>query len=280
MNSFLTINLLVFFGSLVALVGGVVFLGVKPLARFLTKYASSFAAGVLLTVSLLGLLPEAVHELGESAFAWVLGAFVVTYLFETFVFQLHHHDDDEYHAHHHTSAVPLIIFGDTIHNFIDGMAIAATYMANPALGLTTAFSTFLHEVPHEMSDFGVLLHAGWKRKKIILVNAISALSSFVGAWAVWFMADSLDIVGYLLALSGGIFLYLAASDFLPKPGKHVSHKQSVLVMLVGMLVMYGALTLVPHAHEVETHDDHHHHEEHCDHDHEEHEEHHDHLEEE
>jgi zinc and cadmium transporter len=247
MSTFLTLNLLVLFGSLVALAGGVLCLGIKPLRQFLATYASSFAAGVLLTVSLLGLLPEAVHELDEAAFLWVLGAFVATYLFENFLFALHHHEDEAYHSHH-TSAVPLIIFGDTIHNFIDGMAIAATYLASPGLGITTALSTFLHEVPHEMSDFGVLLHAGWRRTKIIAVNVLSAMSSFVGAWAVWLTAESLGVVGPLLAVSGGIFLYLAASDFLPKPGKNVSHKKAVGVMLLGILIMYAALTLIPHEH--------------------------------
>lgn len=255
MSDFLTLNLLVLFGSVIALVGGVLCLGIKPLRQFLTKYASSFAAGVLLTVALLGLLPEAVHELGEAAFVWVFGAFLATYLFENFLFALHHHEDDSYHSHH-TSSVPLVIFGDTIHNLIDGMAIAATYLANPALGVTTAISTFLHEVPHEMSDFGVLLHAGWRRKKIIAVNVLSALSSFAGAWAVWLAAESFAVVGYLLAISGGIFLYLAASDFLPKPSKHDSHKTAVGVMLLGVIVMYATFTLLPHSHEAEAHDDH------------------------
>jgi len=245
MNDFLSLNLLVLFGSLVALIGGLICLGIKPLARLLSHYAASFAAGVLLTVALLGLLPEAVHELGETAFAWLLGAFIVTYLFENFIFELHHHEGDQ-HAHH-TAAVPLIIFGDTIHNFIDGAAIAAAYLAAPALGITTAFSTFLHEVPHEMGDFGVLLQAGWQRKKIIWVNVLSALTSFLGAWSVWFIAEELAIVGYLLAISAGIFLYLAASDFLPKPQKVVSHKKAVLIMLLGVLVMIAITKLVPHS---------------------------------
>jgi zinc and cadmium transporter len=244
MNGFLFLNLLVLLGSLVALVGGLICLGIKPLARFLSHYATSFAAGVLLAVTLLGLLPEAVHELGEPAFAWTLGAFIVTYLFENFIFALHHHEGDQ-HAHH-TSAIPLVIFGDTIHNFIDGAAIAAAYLATPALGITTAFSTFLHEVPHEMGDFGVLLQAGWRRRKIIWANLLSALTSFLGAWLVWFVAEELAVVGYLLAVSAGIFLYLAASDFLPKPQKGVADKKAVMVMLAGILIMMLIIKLVPH----------------------------------
>ncbi|MFH2118658.1 MAG: ZIP family metal transporter, partial [Candidatus Paceibacterota bacterium] len=167
-----------------------------------------------------------------------------TYLFENFIFEIHHHEENQ-HAHH-TSAVPLVIFGDTIHNFIDGATIAATYMANPALGVTTTISTFLHEVPHEMSDFGVLLQAGWRKKHIILINAISASVSFLGAWSVWWLAEELAIIGYLLAISAGIFLYLAASDFLPKPNSHISPKKEVGVMLMGILIMMIIFKLVPH----------------------------------
>lgn len=250
MQNFLNINLLVLFGSLVALVGGLISLSFKPLTNLFTRYGSSFASGVLLTVSLIGLLPEAAHEMGESVFLWVLLAFLATYIFENFLFELHHHDHDSRHSTH-ASAIPLIIFGDTIHNFIDGAAIAASYLANPALGLTTALSTFLHEVPHEMSDFGVLLQAGWRRRKIIWLNSLSALAAFLGAYSVMIAAQTLSVVGPLLAISAGIFLYLAASDFLPKPSKNFPYKKAVVAMLLGIVTMWIALSLVPHSHVLE-----------------------------
>jgi zinc and cadmium transporter len=246
MANLLTINLLVLLGSLVALVGGLIGLWFKPLNKLLTKYATAFAAGVLLTISLLGLIPEAIHELGESAFLWVLGAFVGTYLFESLLFELHHHDDGRKHHHHQPAAVPLVIFGDTIHNFIDGATIAAAYFAHPGLGITLTFSTLLHEMPHEMADFGILLQAGWPRKKIVFINVLSALASFGGAYAVIMTAQTLEILGYLLAISGGIFLYLAAGDFLPKPGRYISHKKAAWAMIAGVLIMIAALTLIPH----------------------------------
>lgn len=247
MQEFLTLNALVLFGSVIALAGGIACLKIKPLARFLNQYASSFAAGVLLTIALIGLLPEAVHELGSTAFTLFVLSFLGTYVFESFFFDLHHHHEDDHHPHH-TSALPLIIFGDTIHNFIDGAAIAATFLASPALGITTAVSTFLHEVPHEMSDFGVLMQAQWSEKKIILTNILSALAAFAGAYAVYFFANTMEILGYLLAVSGGIFLYLGASDFLPKPGKVDAVKKSVWVCLAGAAVIFATVTLIPHTH--------------------------------
>jgi len=162
MENFLAINLLVLFGSLVALGAALASLRIKPLTRLFTRYGTSFASGVLLTVTLLDLIPEAVHEMGETAFFWVLFSFLATYIFENYLFTLHHHPDQHHHAAH-TTVVPLIIFGDTIHNLIDGAAIAAAYLATPSLGVVTALSTFLHEVPHEMGDIGVLLAAGWRR---------------------------------------------------------------------------------------------------------------------
>lgn len=244
MNNFLSINFLVLFGSLAALAVGVLCLQNKFLSRLLTKHATSFAAGVLLAISLLGLIPEAAHELGESAFLIVLVSFLATYIFENLVFALHHHSDDTHG--HHTAAIPLVIVGDTIHNFIDGAAIAATYVVNPGLGITTAISTFLHEVPHEIADFGVLLAAGWKKRKIIMVNILSALTSFAGAYIVLMLAEMGNILGYLLAISGGIFLYLGASDFLPKPGKAGSSRPAVVALLVGIAAIFIALTLIPH----------------------------------
>lgn len=245
MNEIWIISLLVLFGSLIALGGGLLFLQIKSLAKFLNDYASSFAAGVMLTVALLGLIPEAVHELGEPAFLTVLLAFLTTYLFENYLFQLHHHQDKDHH-NHQAIAAPIVIIGDTIHNFIDGAAIAAAYLANPALGITTAISTFLHEVPHEIADFSVLLQLGWQKRKVVWTNVLSALTSFLGAFAVILTAKTLDVLGYLLAIAGGLFLYLAASDFLPKPGDHLSHKKAIWVMVAGVVIMMVVLMTLPH----------------------------------
>lgn len=240
---------LAFVGSVIALSGGVLFLFSETLSDVLERYAVPFAAGVLVTVSLAGLLPESLDILSESALLVVLAAFVGAYLFEHVLFQVHHH-----RGHHNEAkykgAVPLIIIGDSIHNFIDGVTIAATYLIAPGLGVITTLSTFLHEVPHEIGDFGILLHAGWKKKKVLWVNILSASTTLVGAlFVVLFLRDT-SVIGYLLAISSGIFLYLGASDFLP----HVEHqaKKSVLLtvsFIVGVLVMLAALLVIPHSHE-------------------------------
>lgn len=243
------INLLIlaFIGSLAGLVGGVVLLIKKDWAKSLCHYAVPFAAGVLLSVSLLHLLPEAVHEIGGRAFPLALLALLGSFLFEKYFAHLHHHD------HHHRSklkaSVPLVLFGDTIHNFIDGVAIAAAYLADPTFGVIVAFASFLHETPHEIGDFGILMSAGWSRRKAFVANLISALFTFPGALLVFFaFRDAGDQVGSLLAFSAGIFLYLGASDFLPEVGeeeKGITTSRKIIVLLLGVGIMFALTFFSP-----------------------------------
>lgn len=246
MTDLVKIVLLSILGGVVGLAGGVAMLTVKPWTKILSKYAVPFAAGVLLTVSLLGLIPEAVEITGEAAMGIVFLGFLAAYIFESVFFALHHHVGHEHDKH--SASVGLIIFGDTIHNFIDGIAIAASYLISPGLGLITAISTLLHEIPHEIGDFGILLKAGWKKGKIIGVNLISGLATVLGALAVYYLKPSELIEGNLLAVAAGLFLYLGASDFLPQAGEDDNKWRSMLVMLLGVGVMYLTLSLVPHSH--------------------------------
>lgn len=249
MNPLIAILLLSFIGSVSGLVGGVIFLLKKEWARTLSKYAVPFAAGVLLSVSLLHLLPEAVHLTGETAYFIVLIALLSSFFFEQYFAHLRHHEDRK-HTMTKASA-PLVIFGDTIHNFIDGVAIASAYLIDPYFGLVVTLSTFLHETPHEIGDFGVLMSAGWSRSKTFIANIFSATATFPGALLVFFfLRDAHDKIGILLAFSAGIFLYLGASDFLPEVGEEekgtVKWKKFSL-LVIGVLTMY-ALSIFSPAH--------------------------------
>lgn len=236
------ILLLSFVGSIAGLVGGAFFLVKKDWARVLSRFAVPFAAGVLLSVSLLHLLPEAVHETGENAYFVVLMAFLGSFLFEEFFAHLHHHEHRK--ATMHRSSIPLVLFGDTIHNFIDGVAIASAYLADPIFGVVVTLATFLHETPHEIGDFGILIGAGWSRTKTFVANLFSALATFPGAFLVlFFVRDAHEKIGVLLAISAGVFLFLGASDFLPEVGededKSVLMKELFLLLLgVGIMVLF------------------------------------------
>lgn len=256
--------LLSLLGGVVALIGGIVMLLVPRWSKVLLTYSVPFAAGVLLTISLLGLIPEALHMAGEGIFLIVLVSFLAAYLFEQFFFALHHHD------HGHSSDTKpiskgsawLVIVGDSIHNLIDGIAIGAAFLVSPALAVVTAISSFLHEVPHEIGDFGVLLKAGWRKRHIIIVNFLSALLTVAGALLVYVLLPSNQVVGYAMAISAGIFLYLGASDFLPHMHKGVSRIGMVTTLLLGVVLMAVIIQAVPHAHEGGEHEAHEAHEDH------------------
>lgn len=251
MDTIVNLFFLSLIGSVIALLGGVVFLYNRKLARVLQKHSISFAAGILITVSLLVLLPEALDQIGENALIVVLFAFFGAYLFEHFFVFIHHHEDRQ-HTHRRVdleSSVPLVIVGDTIHNFIDGVAIAASFFVSPGLGLITALSTFLHEIPHEIGDFGILLKAGWKKSKILWVNILSASATVVGAFLTFFFAESSAFIGFMLAVSSGIFLYLGTIDFLPHISDGYSSKARSLVPLaIGIGIMLATVLFIPHAH--------------------------------
>jgi zinc and cadmium transporter len=249
MNPLIAVLILSFIGSIAGLVGGVIFLIKEEWARALSKYAVPFAAGVLLSVSLLHLLPEAVHLTGEPAYFIVLIALLCSFFFEQYFAHLHHHEG---HKHVETKAsAPLVVFGDTIHNFIDGVAIASAYLVDPYFGLVVTLSTFLHEAPHEIGDFGVLMSAGWSRGKTFLANLFSATATFPGALLVFFfLRDAHEKIGILLAVSAGIFLYLGASDFLPEVGeeeKGVPTWKKLSLLVIGVLLMY-VLSIISPAH--------------------------------
>lgn len=247
MFDLLSIVVLVLFGSVFALIGGLVFLSVPKWSEALAMYSVPFAGGVLLTVALIGVLPESAEILDHSAFVITLVTFLVVYLFENLLFSLHHHDED---GHHHIAkkSAWFVMLGDTIHNFIDGVAIAAAFIISPGLGTITAISTFLHEVPHEIGDFGILLKAKWSKRNIILTNVFSACTSLVGAIVVYFIEPSDYVLGVLLAISAGIFLYLGASDFLPHAGKHLSKDKMMLALLLGVGLMVVSILVIPHRH--------------------------------
>lgn len=243
----LIILLLAFFGSIIALLGGVIFLFNKKWSSSLEKRSVPFAAGVLLAISLIGLLPEAMDILGEKALVIVLLTFAAVYVFENICFQVHHHENQHCRINY-KSAIPLVLIGDTIHNFIDGVAIASSYLISPGLGLITALSTFLHEVPHEIADFGILLSAGWTKKNILLINILSACATIIGALFVVLFLREDSFIGILLAVSAGIFLYLGASDFVPQ----IEHERkkpiiSISFFLLGIFIMLFVLNLISHS---------------------------------
>lgn len=200
----------------------------------------SFAAGALVGVSFLELLPEALEATDNHAA--VLGSallgFVFFYVMGRFLMWHHCHDE---HCRAKASA-PLVMFGDTVHNFLDGLAIAASFLIGAPLGIMTSLAIIFHEVPQEVGDFAVLLHGGYTRARALLVNGVSALACVAGGIiGFYFFEGFREFLPYLLAVTAGGFLYLGASDLLPQT--HESTKRASIFkftvsFLTGMLVLW------------------------------------------
>ena len=247
------ILLFTFIGSVGALIGGIILLSYEKFALKVSHFLASFAAGILLGTAFFDLLPEAVHE-GEKAdiniFPWVLFGIVLFFLIERFIHWFHHHEEFHKEKDESKSTLPLIIVGDTMHNFIDGVVIAATFMVSIPLGIATSLSVFAHEIPQEIGDFGLMLHKGLKPKKIILVNVLSAAAAFLGAVITYSVGNILE--GYLpmfLAVTAGFFIYIASSDLIPEihheKRKGFAFIESALLIL-GVVVMAVSVSLLGH----------------------------------
>ena len=240
-------------GSIGALVGGVILLSKEQFAIRISHFLASFAAGVLLGAAFVDLLPEALEhaeELGSeiNIFGWVLAGILSFFLAERFIHWFHHHSNHSEKAHleEKKSVVPLIIFGDTFHNFIDGVAIAATFMIDIQLGIITTLAVAAHEIPQEIGDFGLLLHRGMSRMRVLQVNVLSALAALVGAILTYFLGASIEgFLPAMLSLAAGFFIYIALSDLIPEihgeDRKDVAFWETVL-LLFGVVVIWLAVT--------------------------------------
>ena len=208
-------------GSVVSLIGGILLFIREKAVYKVAHLLASFAAGALLATAFIDLLPEAFEAAEHSGsdvniFTWVLLGFLFFFLIERFIYWFHHHHSPEEHQKDQ-AVVPLIIFGDSIHNFIDGVAIAASFLVSVPLGIVTTFAVAAHEIPQEIGDFGVLLHKGLKKTKVLLINLLSSLAALVGAILTYNLGEVVE--GYLpvfLAITAGFFIYIAASDLIPE----------------------------------------------------------------
>ena len=253
MSTLANILLFTFLGSIGALIGGLILLSKEKFALKISHFLASFAAGVLLGAAFFDLLPEAAHggeELGINVFSWALIGIVVFFLIERSIHWFHHHEEFHEHKKESKSTIPLIIIGDTVHNFVDGIVIAATFMISAPLGIVTALSVAAHEIPQEIGDFGLLLHKGLNRKKIILVNVLSASVAILGALLTYSLGNVLEpYLPILLALTAGFFIYIASSDLIPEihyeKRKGFALIESIL-LLVGVLVIWISVSLLGH----------------------------------
>lgn len=255
MSTLSYILIFTFIGSIGALIGGLALLANKSFAQRISHFLAAFAAGTLLGAAFFDLLPEAAHEaeeLGIDVYLWVLTGIIVFFLMERFIHWFHHHEKQHQLEAEEKSTIPLIVAGDTLHNFVDGVVIAATFLVSVPLGIVSTFAVFAHELPQEIGDFGLLLHKGLSRKKVILVNILSAAAAFLGAVLTYTTGEVLERqVPILLAITSGFFIYIATSDLMPEINMEKNKKFTLIktgLLLVGILTIYFAVSFLEHGH--------------------------------
>jgi len=234
-------------GGSLSLIGGLILLWREKLAKRISAYLISFAAGALLGAAFFELLPEALEGIGESIFLFVLLGIIFVLVFEKFLGYFHHHDPE---LHSNSLSVQTILLGDTLHNFIDGMAIALAFGVSTQVGMATTFAVFIHEIPQEIGDFGVLIRHGYTRKKIIGYNLLTAFATLVGAVLTYFAFPYLpdNFIFYGLALAAGTFIYISTSDLIPELREQTAGGfglPHMLVILLGIVTVGLLSGIIP-----------------------------------
>ncbi len=202
------------------------------------KSLVSLSAGVLLGTALLHVLPEAFEGPAspQSLFATLLGGLLFFWLLEKAELYRHdhHHGGGGHHHHHHFDAQQAgrgglsVLVGDAVHNFCDGIIIAAAFLTDASLGWVTALAILAHEIPQEAGDYIVLLGAGFSRAKALLYNAISGLAAVVGGVLGYYLvADWHGVLPYLLVVASSSFVYVAVADLLPQLQQRLSFKDTL-----------------------------------------------------
>jgi zinc and cadmium transporter len=236
----------VFLISLISFSGALTLAIKKEKLKDLLIYFVSFSAGALLGDVFIHLLPEVLKEYNQSIsliFIFVLVGILSSFILEKIICWRHCHlPITKTHIHNFAW---MNLWGDFFHNIIDGLTIAASYLLNTGAGIATTLAVVFHEIPQEIGDFGVLLHGGFKIKKALFLNFLTALSAVIGAVISLLLNNRIEHLTLFLApFAAGNFIYIASSDLIPELHKETEIKKGLIqtiTFLLGVLVMYGLL---------------------------------------
>lgn len=195
-----------------------------------------YAIGTLLGASMLGLIPHALaHAPAPAVMAAVLAGVLVFFALEAALLVRHCHDGQ---CPAHGVAGPLILVGDALHNFVDGIVITAAFLASVPLGVSTALAIVSHEVPQETGDFAILLDGGYSRREAFAFNLLSSLATLVGALGAYWLRESVErVLPYVMALAAASFLYIALADLIPMVHQRrsaVGRPRQLALMMAGI----------------------------------------------
>jgi len=233
------IFLATFIVSLISFVGVVTLALNDKILNKILLVLIGLSAGALMGGAFLHLLPEAVEKsTGLNVYLFVLVGFILFFLIEKVLHWRHCHKGGcDVHTFHYMNLV-----GDSIHNFIDGLIMAASFVVSIPLGITTTIAIATHEIPQEIGDFGVLLYGGFSKKRAIMLNFVVALTAVLGGIVGYFVSNLIEnIVVFILPFAAGGFIYIAATDLVPEIRKELDMKKymaTLLVFICGILIMW------------------------------------------
>jgi zinc and cadmium transporter len=242
-------------GVFSALLAGAISLNALPK---IIKAMVSLAAGALLATTLLHLLPEAFEsdKGSHTLFAVLLGGFIFFFLLEKVELYRHsHHHEGDDHQHHDGFDEQQagrgglsILIGDGLHNFADGVLIAAAFLTDVRLGILTALTVVTHEVPQEVGDYVVLVNAGFSKRKALIYNVIAGCGAVLGGVVGYFVLEQAkNMLPYLLVFSSASFLYVAVADLIPQMQRRMPARElasQLFFITLGIAIIYGMTTLL------------------------------------
>ena len=231
--------------GLISLIG-IVFFGLHLSGKRITFYLISLASGTMLGAAFLHLIPQSIGNNPEGAFLLISAGVFFFFILEKFLIWRHCHHHQKPEDHTRPVAAAMILTGDAVHNFIDGIIIASAFLVNPALGISVTLAIILHEIPQEIGDFGVLLHGGFSVKKALLFNALSSLTGIAGGVLAFFsLTTSQQLQSIILPVAAGGFLYIALADLIPQLHEQVAPRQSIGQILL-LAVGFGLIFFLQH----------------------------------
>ena len=202
----------------------------------------AFGTGTLLGAAFFHIMPEAVEMSGSTAFTYILFGIVLFFFIERFIQWHHCHRLPAGEECGIKSYTYMNLIGDAVHNFTDGAIVMAAFLADFNIGIITAFAIALHEIPQEISDFGILVHGGFGRNNALFYNLLSGLVAVVGAISIYMISGFINSsIPFLIAIGAGSFLYLASTDLMPEMHREMGARKVVIqfiFMVIGILLMW------------------------------------------
>jgi zinc and cadmium transporter len=255
MSLILWIIIFCFIGGALSVIAAALFLVVpERLRTLMLPHLISFAIGALLGAAFIALLPHALadphlidpHAVTFTVLLGILGFF----LLEKTVLWRHCHSEEceahvpEQSSHQNRAAGSLILIGDGLHNFVDGVLIAAAFLTDIHVGIVTAVAVAAHEIPQEVGDFAVLLHSGFSRQKALLYNLLSGFTTILGGILAYYSLSGVEqSLPYVLAIAAASFIYIAVADLIPGLHKQLHPRETfwqLLLIFAGILVIFIA----------------------------------------